>query len=682
MGISEAAERIGFKSLGLCLDIDRLAREVQLPCILFWNQNHYVVCYKIKHGRKGYKFYLSDPASMRTVCPEDEFRSHWLCTRRNGEDRGILLQLHPTERFYLAEADEDSVQRHGLSSYLAYLAPYKGALAQMVFCMLLLMLLGLFAPFLTQAMVDVGIGEGNMSFVQLVLLSQLVLSLTNMGVGMINSWLSLHTNARVALALSSDFWTKLLKLPAKFFDTKVTGDLMQRLEDYDRIESFLLGHSIRICFALVSFVVFTSILAYYNVAILLVFLTGHVLYVLWTAMFLRKWKRLDYENFALSSKSNNKIIQMLQGVVDIKLNNEESLKRWEWEKIQAGLFRLSVRRLKVGQLQGNVGSLVTNVTNLLISAITARAVIGGSMTLGMMMAISYVTAQIGGPINLFVDFMHTLQDTRISLERLNEIHAMPDDDSRLDSQQQELPSRKEISFEHVSFSYDGSPHRVVLKDVCLTIPARKVTALVGDSGCGKTTVIKLIQGLYEPLSGAVKIDGVPVSCINPRQLRRQVGSVMQEGYLFSDTIARNIATGTMQLDRERLHESARIANIDDFVGNLPLGYNTRIGMEGVGVSQGQRQRILIARLVYKSPEILLLDEATNSLDSKNEKTIMSNLQACFKDRTVVIAAHRLSTIRNADQIIVMKGGRVEEVGTHSELMARKGEYYGLIESQL
>lgn len=682
MGISEAAERIGFKTLGLCLDMDKLANEVRLPCILFWNQNHYVVCYKIRRGRKGYRFYLSDPASIKTVCSEEEFRSHWLCTRRNGEDRGILLQLCPTDLFYTIEGDEKKPRFKGLAGYFTYIAPYKGAVAQMIFSMLLLMFLGLFAPFLTQVMVDVGIREGNFSFVMLVLLSQLILTLTNMGVGMINGWLSLHTNTRVSLALFSDFWKKLLKLPAKFFDTKILGDLMQRLEDYDRIESFLLGHSIQICFSIVSFVVFTSILAYYNVTILMVFLVGHVLYVLWTIMFLGTWKRLDYENFELSSKSNNKIIQMLQGVVDIKLNNEENLKRWEWEKIQARLFRLSVRRLKVGQLQGNVSTLITNVTNLLISAITAQAVIGGSMTLGMMMAISYVTAQIGAPISQFVGFVHVLQETKISLERLDEIHSMPDDDSLLESQQQELPTKKDISFEHVNFSYDGSPHRLVLKDVSLTILANKVTALVGDSGCGKTTVIKLIQGLYEPLSGAVKIDGIPISCINPHQLRRQVGSVMQEGYLFSDTIARNVATGTTQIDRQRLHEAARLANVDSFVGNLPLGYNTKIGMEGVGVSQGQKQRILIARLIYKSPEILLLDEATNSLDSKNEKSIMSNLQACFKNKTVVMAAHRLSTIRNADQIIVMKDGRVEEVGTHSELLARRGEYYALIENQL
>mgnify|MGYP002166480743 CR=1 FL=1 len=509
MGISEAAERIGFKTLGLCLDMDKLANEVRLPCILFWNQNHYVVCYKIRRGRKGYRFYLSDPASIKTVCSEEEFRSHWFCTRRNGEDRGILLQLCPTDLFYTIEGDGKKPRFKGLAGYFTYIAPYKGAVAQMIFSMLLLMFLGLFAPFLTQVMVDVGIREGNFSFVMLVLLSQLILTLTNMGVGMINGWLSLHTNTRVSLALFSDFWKKLLKLPAKFFDTKILGDLMQRLEDYDRIESFLLGHSIQICFSIVSFVVFTSILAYYNVTILMVFLVGHVLYVLWTTMFLGTWKRLDYENFELSSKSNNKIIQMLQGVVDIKLNNEENLKRWEWEKIQARLFRLSVRRLKVGQLQGNVSTLITNVTNLLISAITAQAVIGGSMTLGMMMAISYVTAQIGAPISQFVGFVHVLQETKISLERLDEIHSMPDDDSLLESQQQELPTKKDIM--HESLRLMGAERifwRVKMKPGMPTLFSayKKTSDITATDNCASEREIPIISLSGNPFGVAVSIE--------------------------------------------------------------------------------------------------------------------------------------------------------------------------------
>lgn len=682
MGVSDAAERIGFHSLGLCVSTECLKNDIQLPCILHWNQNHYVVCYKIKKGRKDSIYYISDPATMKCSFTEEEFKNHWVCTQRNSEPCGIVLSLVPGTDFYDLEDEATYGRSHSITNYIKYLKPYKWAIAQTVLCMVLFMVLGLITPFLTQSLVDVGIRGGNLNFVSLILISQLVLAITRMGIGLVNSWVTIHTNTRINLALISDFWSKILRLPAKFFDTKVTGDIMQRFGDYARVEDFLLNSSISMAFAAVNLVVYTAILAYYNVTVLCIFFVGHILYVLWVLCFLKSWKKLDHENFDLASKNNSKTLQLLQGVIDIKLNNEERQKRWEWEKIQAKMFRISLKGLKLSQFQENISSLITNATYIIISFVVASEVINGSMTLGMMMAITYITGQIGGPINQLVNFIHSTQYMKTSLERLNEIHEMEDDDTNLENKRTDLPEKLKFTFEHVSFSYDGSKRTRVLKDVSFTIPEQKITAIVGHSGCGKTTIMKMLQGLYSPNEGIVKVGEIPITHIDPHLWRSRVGSVMQDGYLFSDTIARNIATGDLVVDKERLYRAAITANIIDFIEKNPMGFNMKIGMEGVSMSQGQRQRVLIARAMYKNPDILLFDEATNALDSSNERTIMNNLNECFKGKTVIIAAHRLSTIRNADQIIVMDNGTVAEIGDHKSLMEKKGAYYRLVENQL
>lgn len=406
MGLSDAAERIGFETLGLCPSIEVLKKDVKLPCVLFWNQGHYVVCYKIKRGFRDTRYYISDPASMKLSYSESEFKKHWYSTRRNNEDRGIVLTLDPNNRFYNLDDDSKSVGKWGISHYFSYLYPHKSSMSQMVICMILFMLTGLIIPFLTQSLVDVGIKGGNVNYVLLILLAQFVITITNMAIGLINSWVSIHTNTRVDLSLVSDFWEKILKLPVNFFDKKVTGDILERIGDYGRIKSFLLSHSINLAFAVVNFLIYTTILAIYNIKILVIFLLGSLLYVVWTSLFLNSWKKLDYENFKISAKNNNKVLQMLQGVVDIKLNNEEKMKRWEWEKIQAKMFRLSLKSLKLGQIQDTVSVLISNVTNIVISVIVATEVIEGNMTLGMMMAISYLTGQIGGPINFFRFIRH------------------------------------------------------------------------------------------------------------------------------------------------------------------------------------------------------------------------------------------------------------------------------------
>lgn len=683
MGISDAAERIGFRTLGLCVNLESLKTCITLPCILHWNQNHYVVCYKIAKRANGKtRYYVADPATMKRVYDEADFQKHWISTNRNKENRGVLLSLEVKPEFYEFEDNRSLGRSHGIERYLKYLKPHKGALAQNIMCVAIIMALGMVIPFLTQLLVDIGVRGGNLDFVLLILLSQLVLAITNMLVGMINSWVTIHTSTRINLSLLSDFWEKLLKLPARFYDTTVAGDIAQRFGDYGRIEDFLLHSSVDIIFASVNFIVYSTILFLYNGVVLCVFFVGYTIYVLWVLCFLKTWKRMDFEKFELSARNNNKSLQLIQGVIDIKLNNEERQKRWEWEKIQAGMFRLSLKSLKYGSLQGNIGSLIMNVTNIVISYLVAKEVIYGNMTIGMMMAITYITGQIAAPVNQFVNFIHSLQYTKIALERLNEVHDMDDEDTDLDNKISDLPASFDICFDHVCFSYDGSPRRYVLKNVSFNIPAHKTTAIVGHSGCGKTTIMKLLLGLYKATAGDVMVGKIPLSQINPHVWRRGVGSVMQDGYLFSDSIANNIATNALEIDKTRLYDSAKMAQVEQFVHEQPHGYNTKIGMEGTGVSQGQKQRILIARAIYKNPEVLLFDEATNSLDSSNEHVIMDNITEFCKNRTVVIAAHRLSTIKNADQIIVMEKGKVVEIGTHDELVSLGGVYSELVHNQI
>jgi len=682
MGVSDAAERIGFRTLGMCPSVEILKRGIALPCILFWDRNHYVVCYRIRERNGGAVFYISDPASARMKYSEAEFRRHWISTRRNNEDRGILLALTPTEEFYSRNDEIGEDRRLGISRYFRYLSPYKWALAQIMAGMALLMALGLVSPFLTQSLVDLGIRERNMRFVLLFLVSQFILSLTRNVVSLVNNWVSIHMNARVNMGVASDFWTKVLRLPAGFFDKRKTGDIMQRLNDCGRIRDFLTNQSPGICLAAVNIVIYTCVFAFYDPGVLCVFLAGQALYILWTSLFLGSWKRLDHEDFEMSCRNNNKVLQMIQGVVDIKLNNDETGKRWEWEKVQAGMFRISLKRMKLRQLENNVSDIITGVANILITAFISKSVIDGGMTLGMMMAITYIMGQVSGPVSQLVNFARNFQDVRTSLRRLGEIHGQSDDDTSIESKSSSWPEEGDFRLDHVDFSYDGSMRSLVLKDVTIVIPRNKVTALVGDSGCGKTTVIRLLQGLYEPVRGNVSVGDVPLSSINPHLLRSKVGSVMQDGYIFSDSIAKNIAPGMAGTDKERLRKASRIANIDGFIERNPLGYGMMIGMEGTGLSQGQRQRVLIARAVYKEPDVLLFDEATNSLDSVNERSIMENLRHYYQGKTVVIAAHRLSTVRDADQIVVMKDGKVVESGTHEELISCCGHYYELIKNQL
>lgn len=682
LGISDAAEHLGFHTIGVKISFDQLVEEAVLPCILHWNQNHFVVCYKIEKKRKGnYNVYISDPASQKLSYTKEEFLKCWLSTRSGEVEKGVALLLEPGVDF--GKRDEEVMtQKHSLGHFVRYLLPYKSQFFQLMLGMVVGSLLQLIFPFLTQAMVDLGIEGRNMNIITLILIAQLTLFLAQLSVGYIRSWILLHVNSRIDISLISDFLIKLMNMPLHFFDTKKIGDIMQRIGDHGRIKGFLMGNSINIVFSLANFFIFAAVLAYYHYRILVIFLIGNFFYVLWILFFMKYRRELDIKRFNQSAMEQNKVIQLIQGMQEIKLNNCERQRRWEWERIQVKLFKISLRGLTIGQIQQAGSVFFTQTTHIIITFIAARAVIGGEMTLGMMMSMTYIIGQISTPIGEFIGFAQALQDAKISLERLNEIHAQDDEEKDIAQKLAVLPENKSIKIEHLKFSYDGSDRQYALDDINLVIPEHKVTAIVGESGSGKSTLVKLIQGFYAPNSGTIKIGTANLNNINPHLWRSKTGSVMQESFVFSDTIANNIALGTDEVDAERLYHAAIMANADEFISELPLGYNTRIGQEGIGVSQGQRQRLLIARAIYKNPEFIFFDEATNSLDTSNERLIMENLQEFYKGKTVVIVAHRLSTVVNADQIVVLKQGKIIERGTHKELVQQGGEYYTLVKNQL
>ena len=676
LGISEAAESIGFRTQGVRVSLQELEELCPLPCILHWNQRHFVVCYRIRKGR----FYIADPAGGKAVYTREEFRRCWVSTQVEGQESGTALLLEPGPAFY--EQEDEVADRKSLSFFFRYLTPYRREAVQLLLGMLTASLLQLLLPFLTQSLVDTGIRDSNLPFITLVLVAQLVIFGAKLSVEFIRSWLLLHVNARINIALISDFLAKLTRLPLRFFDTKMVGDLMQRIGDHNRVETFLTGTSLNTLFSLLNFAVFGVVLAYYDLRVLALFLTGNGLYVAWVSAFMRWRRELDIKRFAQAAGEQSNLFQLITGMQEIKLNNCETQMRWKWERIQAKLFRIQVKGLALQQYQQLGALFFSQATNILITFLVARAVVSGEMTLGMMMSVSYIIGQLSAPIEQWIDFVRAFQDAKISLERLGEIHGQPDEEQGDEGRVRELPSDRSLQLDGVCFSYDGSDREYVLEDIRLTIPENRVTAIVGASGSGKTTLLKLLLGFYRPNRGEVKVGNTPIDRLNPHVWREKTGAVMQEGFLFSDTIARNIAPGTENIDRDRLQLAARTANLEEFIERLPLGYNTRVGMEGNGVSQGQRQRLLIARAVYKDPDFLFLDEATNALDARNEREIMERLHTFYRGRTVVVVAHRLSTVCDADKIVVLDRGHLVEEGTHTELTARRGTYYRLVKNQL
>ncbi|MDR2804808.1 MAG: peptidase domain-containing ABC transporter [Dysgonamonadaceae bacterium] len=681
LGVSDAAESIGMHTQGVRVDLEQLIENVQMPCILHWNQNHFVVLYKISHRGKQCQFHIADPAGEKYAMNTEQFLKCWISSKTQGKDTGTALLLEPTPEFYNLEDDRQKQERN-LGYFLHYLLPYKSQLFQLVAGMLIGSVFALILPFLTQAVVDQGIGNNNLNFITLILIAQLVLSITQMAVSFIQNWITLHVNTRISISLISDFLIKLMKLPLRFFDAKNIGDVMQRIGDHSRIQSFMTGTTLSTLFSFFNFFIFAFVLAYYNLPILGVFLLGNGLYLAWIIFFMQYRRKLDYKRFTQASANQSSLVQLVTGMQEIKLNNCEKQQRWKWERIQVKLFKISIQGMALGQYQQTGSIFFSQTTGLFISYLSAKAVVDGSITLGMMMSISYIIGQLSGPIGQVIGFMQSLQDAKISLERLNEVHNKDDEEQTIADKLNELPAHRSVRLENIFFSYDGAEKDYVLEDLSLAIPQNKITAIVGASGSGKTTIIKLLLGFYPPLKGKIKVGEIALEELNPHLWRQKSGAVMQDGFIFSDTIANNIAVGEEIIDKKRLLNAVETANIREFIESLPLKYNTKIGMEGAGVSQGQRQRLLIARAVYKNPEFLFFDEATNALDANNERIIMDNLKAFYQGKTVVIVAHRLSTVQNADNIIVLEHGKIVEQGTHAELTKKRGAYYTLVKNQL
>ena len=704
LGISEAAESIGFRTTGVRIGWEQFVKEAPLPCIVHWKQNHFVVVYDIKakssflsfkNKTRGEVVMVADPAHGLAKYTKEEFLAGWLSNKRDGEDNGIALMLEPGPDFY--NIDDEKQDKTKFKFFLQYLRPHKSFFIQVMLAMLLGSVLQLIAPFLTQSVVDKGIGNQNIGFVMLVLIAQMVLMISQASVDFIRNWLLLHISTRINISLISDFLIKLMKLPLGFFDTKRIGDIMQRIGDHSRIQSFLTGSSISILFSMVNLVIFSVVMALYNIEILIVFFIGSVFYFFWVWLFMKKRRELDFKRFAQSADNQSTLYQIITGMQEIKLNNCERQKRWKWERIQARLFRVSVQGLALSQSQ-QAGALIINQTkNIFITYLSVTSVIKGDMTLGMMMSVQYIIGQLNAPIEQMIGFMQAAQDAKISMERLGEIHLREDEEPQGVSRVNILPEQKDIHIEKVSFQYEGPNSEMVLKELSLTIPDGKTTAIVGTSGSGKTTLIKLLLGFYEPVKGEIRVGDTLLKSFSSSFWRSQCGAVLQDGFIFSDTIAENIAPGDENVDLIKMRQAVKTANISEFIEGLPLGYNTKIGQEGSGISQGQKQRMLIARAVYKNPEFIFFDEATNSLDANNESVIMENLDEFFKGnviqdanqgsplnnkKTVVVVAHRLSTVRNADQIVVLEKGEIVEQGTHEELTILKGAYYKLVKNQL
>ncbi len=701
LGISDAAEAIGFRTTGVKLLWEQLRDEANLPCIVHWNQQHFVVVYKIAKQRGRWWVYVSDPASGLLKYSEEQFRKAWeqsrerpdlaavLSERQAGRTvvladsavgKGIALLLEPTPRFYRETGDED--KRLKFSYLLQYLRPYKSYLVQLALAMFTASILSLILPFLTQSVVDKGIGTGNLSFVVMMLMAQVVLVLGQLANNLIRSWLMLHMTTRISISLISDFLAKLMRLPIAFFDSKMVGDIMQRIGDYNRIQTFLTGSLLSMVMAVVSFAIYGVVMGGYDLTILGIFLLGSTLYVGWILLFMKRRRKLDYMRFQEAAANQSNVVQLINGMQEIKLNNCEKQKRWEWERIQARLFQVSIKGLVLGQTQEVGGTFIDQTKNVVISFLAASAVIDGNMTLGMMVALQYIIGQLNAPLSQFIQFVQATQDAKISLERLSEVQEKDDEEPADEQHIGEIPENADIEFRGVTFQYDGPHSAKALDDVSVTIPANKVTAIVGASGSGKTTMLKMILGFYSPVEGEVSLNGRKVSQYSASCWRRACGTVMQEGYVFSDTIANNIGVSDERPDMERVRRAAAIANIDSSIDELPLGYNTKIGADGHGLSVGQKQRLLIARAAYKDAKYLFFDEATNSLDANNERTIMERLEQLFENKTVVVVAHRLSTVRNADNILVLDHGRIVERGTHAELTAKRGYYYELVKNQL
>lgn len=681
-GISEASRQIGFDATSSQLSYEKL-KEMPLPCILYWDKKHFVVLYKIKKRliSKIYIYYIADPRHGKIKLKESSFKKYWI----SDDFKGIALFLKPTNKFYNLHPEDH--QKFEYKHIFKYLKPFKKQLILMFVLLLLGSCITFTFPFLTQNLIDKGVSAKNISIIKLILLAQLSLFIGAMVIEFIRNWIVLYIGTKINITIISDFFKKIFKLPIKFFETKVVGDFNQRIQDQERIENFLTSQSLLTLFSIITFLVFFGILWYYDINILLLYLTLTTMSIIWSYYFLRKRKILDYFRFQQRSENQESIYEMITGVTEMKLNQFDNLKRTEWEGVQQRLFKINIRILKLNQLQMSGFQLINQTKNILVTFLAATYVVRGNMTLGELLSVSFIIGQMNTPVNQLVSFFRSLQDAKLSMERLNELQSQKEEEQEgqvkiiRDSLTFNSDERG-IKLEDVSFQYEGRNSALILKNINLFIPDGKITAIVGSSGSGKSTLLKLLLKFFEPTKGEIYINKTPLNKISPLSLRVNCGVVMQDGYIFSDSIERNITTGDKNINFNKLKKALKIANIYEFVTSLPLKYGTKIGVSGSGISGGQKQRILIARAVYKDPHYIFFDEATSSLDAENEKIIHDNLQEFFKHKTVVIIAHRLSTVKNADQIIVLKKGEIVEKGNHKELVDNHSEYFNLVKNQL
>jgi ATP-binding cassette subfamily B protein len=675
--LSEAAEAMGFRTIGAKLNFEKL-KNAPLPLIVHYDKNHFVVVYRIK---KDFVF-ISDPAYGLISLTKEEFIARWIGNNADENSKeGITLLMEITPDFKKLKWEDSS--KRSLGFLFRYLTNYKNLIIQLCIGLLVGSLLQLIFPFLTQSIVDVGIQNQDIGFIYLVLFAQIMLFIGRTSVEVLRSWILLHLTTRINISLVSDFFIKLMNLPISYFDTRMTGDIMQRIGDHRRIENLLTGTTLNTLFSFFNLIVFGAVLIYYSVTIFLIFLGGSIVYIVWILFFMKRRRELDYKRFAQLSQEQSTVIELINGMQEIKMHNAEKQKRWSWEFVQARLFNVSIQSLTLEQTQEVGSSVINELKNILITFTSAILVIEGNLTLGMMLALQYIIGQLNSPIAELVGFIRAYQDASISLERLNEIHDTEEEDEDQKNNRfiRNINPDEDLSIKNLSFRYKGADENV-LNGINLTVLPRKITAVVGASGSGKTTLMKLLLKFYDPTTGDILYGSHDLKSIAAKSWRNHCGVVMQEGYVFNDTIAANIAVGQDRIDQERLLKASRIANILNYIQSLPLGFNTKIGNEGVGMSTGQKQRLFIARAVYKDPEILFFDEATSALDAKNERQVMENLNQFMQGKTVFIIAHRLSTVKNADQIVVIDQGKISEQGTHEQLVLSKGVYFDLIKNQL
>lgn len=682
LSLADAAESIGLKSVGAKLSFEQLINDAPLPAIIHWDQYHFVV---LTPGSTKNKLIIADPAKGLIKLSKEEFLKHWISTTENETGKGTTLLLETTPLFKKIDFTDDgqtTKTKIGRAYLFSYLKEHKSYFFQILLGLLIGSIFQLIFPYLTQSIVDTGINSRDLDFIQIVLAAQLMLLFSQTVVEFIRSRILLHISTRINISLLSGFWAKLLKLPMQFFDSKHPGDIIQRIGDHHRIESFLTGTALNTFLSIFNLLVFSFVLLRYNITLFIIFYFGSLLYLLWIRFFLKYRRKLDYQRFGIASRENNATMQLVYGMQEIKLNNAENTYRWAWEGLQVGLFKLNFKSLSLNQYQQIGAFFINQGKNILITFIVAKLVIDGSLTLGMMLAVQYIIGQLNSPIEQLIGFAQQAQDAKISLERLNDIHSLDDEEPANKQFNHYLPEEHSIHIKNLSFTYPGAGNEPVLRNINLSIPQGKVTAIVGMSGSGKTTLIKLLLRFYENYKGDIHLGNANIKTISSKYWRSVSGAVMQDSFIFNDNIRKNITVTDDKIDTERLLNACKTANILPFIESLPLGFYTKLGAEGNGISGGQKQRIAIARAVYKNPQFIFFDEATNSLDANNEKVILENLQEFFTGKTVIVVAHRLSTVKNADKIIVLENGEIIEEGTHAALSLKRGKYYELVKNQL